>query len=104
MNRRGADDRTDRRACCGSALARPWSLGHYPVGDLLPRAESELAADLLDVALSCALRDEKASRDLAIRQSLSDKGRHLSLPPSEVARVHRMARSIATPSTPKTGT
>src|ERR1700682_2963351 len=51
--------------------------------------ESELAPDLLDMALGRALRDEKASGDLPVRQPLTDEDRHLFFAAGETRRRHR---------------
>jgi hypothetical protein len=63
--------------------------------------ESELASDLLDVALRRPLRDEQPGSDLSVRQALTDKDCHLSLAAGETGRHHQDSREH---SSEKTGT
>jgi hypothetical protein len=51
-----------------------------PRCDLSSLEEAELVQNLLDVPFCRPFGDEKALRDLAIRQTLSDKDRHLFFP------------------------
>ena len=70
--------------------------GSHPGGDLRAGVEPELSPDLLDVAFRRALRDEQLGSDLPVRQSLSNKECHLSLPAGESRRHHNDSRrSIA---------
>jgi hypothetical protein len=55
--------------------------------------ETQLASQLLDVALGGALGDEQTGCDLAIGQSLGDEARDLSFPPGELRRLHRTGRA-----------
>src|SRR5438105_8518759 len=68
-----------------------------PCRHLGPRADSQLVADSLDVALVGALGDEQTLRDLPVRHSRGDHRRDLSLPPAQRAGLgkrfaHRSAR------------
>jgi len=60
----------------------------HPRDDLSAGVESKLAADLLDVTLRRALRDEQPGGDLPVRQPLSDEDCNLSLATSETRCHH----------------
>src|SRR5207247_474790 len=55
-----------------------------PHGDLRAALVPELVEDVLDVALDRPLGDEQAVADVAIRQSLRDQRRHLTLAPRKL--------------------
>src|SRR6266704_793010 len=78
-----------------AAIAGP--ARRHPRGDLYAGVEPQLAADLLDMALGSALRDEQPGCDLPVRQPLSDKVCNISHPAGETGRHHNESRrSIAT--------
>ena len=76
-----------RRAGSGTGMAGEPSRRH-PRDDLSAGVESKLAADLLDVTLRRALRDEQPGGDLPVRQPLSDEDCNLSLAASETRCHH----------------
>ena len=75
---------SDRKRVGGVGRARYRRLlrhcGRRPDGNLATCVETELVADLLDVALGRALGDHQTLSDLAVREAFGHEIRYLALP------------------------